>query len=244
MSYQFDDTGENDMTKRLLCGLALAAVALTCFVGSASAAVVYVEDFNVGAGVKHAISVAGWTAVASDGTTRTNSVGVIDWGTDVEGTNRIWNSVTTWFVSDAPALASITQVRWLDRQSGVGYRLGLEVGGMWYLSDSLTTSTGGGFDPGDGAHPGITITDFSSYAAWGAGTSSTGAPADDTEAFDLSTLATAGVLPAGNITRIGLYGTGSQRFDYVEVSGTLVPEPSTLLLAAFGLLGLRRRRRA
>ncbi len=215
---------------------------LALFATSAQAAVVYLEDFE---GVT-TLEGAGWTGVHKSGSNSTTQTNMIAAATDVEGLKRIYSGEETWYVSDAPELATITQVRWLERDINRTYRLGLEVGGTWYLSDVLTTTILGGFDPHDGSHPGITIADFSSFAAWGAGTSTTGAPADDTEAWDLSTLGTAGALPAGNITRIGIYGiVRGHRFDYVEVSGTLagIPEPSAALLGGLGFLCLLRRRR-
>jgi hypothetical protein len=224
----------------LVLGLVLA-------LGGAVQADVYVEDLNFADTANHPFGDAGWTAVRADGTSLTwttdfaNGRTFITRGTDVEGSHRAWgNNVQNWYVTDAPSFASISQVRWLDRGTGVNYRLGLEVGGAWYLSDTVSTSTGGGFDPGDGAHPGITITGFDDFLEW------TGAPADDASTWSL----TFGpdTLPAGSITRIGLMNiTGAARFDYLEVTGATgtdaVPEPATLALVGLGVLGLVIRRR-
>jgi hypothetical protein len=240
-------------TKTLLA-TTLAAVALIAT--PAYSAVVLLEDFNdVGTTTWADI---GWTGVNNAGGTitgksQTNHVSFppgpyMDPTTTIEGNGRLWgHGGTAWFVTDAPALSAIDQIRWLDVNTGKNYRVGLEVGGQWYLSDLLSTSSGGGFDPGDGAHPGVTLTDFSSgFSLWGVGTASTGSPADDAEAWDLSTLGSSGALPSGTITRIGWMNVSTDmRGDYFEVSGTPVPEPSSfaLLSLAGGMLYLLRRRK-
>jgi hypothetical protein len=192
-------------TKTLLA-TTLAAVALIAT--PAYSAVVLLEDFNdVGTTTWADI---GWTGVNNAGGTitgksQTNHVSFpfgpyMDPNGAVEGNGRLWGHFgTAWFVTDAPALSAIDQIRWLDRDQGRNYRVGLEVGGQWYLSDLLSTSSGGGFDPGDGAHPGVTLTDFSSgFSLWGVGTASTGSPADDAEAWDLSTLGSSRCVAGGH----------------------------------------------
>jgi MYXO-CTERM domain-containing protein len=233
---------------------AIAIVATGLLATPAYSAVVLLEDFNdVGTTTWADI---GWTGVNNAGGTitgksQTNHVSFppgpyMDPTTTIEGNGRLWgHSGTAWFVTDAPALSAIDQIRWLDLNTGKNYRIGLEVGGQWYLSDLLSTSSGGGFDPGDGAHPGVTLTDFSSgFSLWGVGTASTGAPADDTEAWDLSTLGSSGALPSGTITRIGWMNVSTDmRGDYFEVSGTEVPEPASLAMGLVGLTMIAGRRR-
>ncbi|MCA9197302.1 MAG: PEP-CTERM sorting domain-containing protein [Planctomycetales bacterium] len=70
-------------------------------------------------------------------------------------------------------------------------------------------------------------------------------PLQDSEFVDQSVSFTTGeAVPAGNLF-VSLRSTGANRahWDNIRVDATLVPEPSSLALVAFGFLGLLARRR-
>jgi hypothetical protein len=239
----------------------LLPLSLALSTGLTNAAVVYLEDFNAGTGTR-TLADFGLSGVDSSGTSITSSTGfnngAVYANSSLEGSSYASLS-NDWVWMDAPTIASgdLTQVRWLDTAADLDYRLGFEIGGTWYLSGTLTTSSAGGFsmdstsgggnpvpngDPSavDGPFSGVTVTVFSSgFSAW------SGAPATDTSSWDntfTGTLGTPGALPSGTITRIGLMAEGTtNRPDYFEV--TAVPEPSVALLGSLGILALLRRRR-
>lgn len=213
--------------------IALAVAFPLVMLGGLSEAAVYLEDFEV---TGTTMASAGWTAVQSNGTTQTSSFGVSGSSALAGSKSAFWSSgwAPVWTVSDAPTIADpLADVSWIAQKAATTYRLGIEVGGTWHLSGNLNAAS-------DGAT--IIVSSFSSgFAAW------SGAPADDSTAWDATftgTLGTPGALPSGTVTRVGLMGLDnlSTRTDNFTIN-TIIPEPSTALLGGLGLLALLRRRR-
>jgi hypothetical protein len=219
---------------------------------------IYREDLEVGGLNDRPYSDVGWSNVETDGDTLTNSTddpSRVVAGTDFNGQNRSYHgygsSLAQWLSTSElnfnPAdyqddLAISFLHRESDIEAGDGYRVGFQVGGNWYLQDTLIAGN-------------TALTTYSqsldslSFVNW------SGAPADDSTPWSVPALGGGSPLPAGQITGLGLMlvrnaDDDAFRFDDITVSGTLatvIPEPSTFALATLGLLGLalfgRRRRR-
>lgn len=213
----------------------LLSTLATCTIaaGASQAAPVYLEDFEVSGTT---MASAGWTAVASSGTTLTSGFGLSGSSALAGSKSAYWSGswAPVWTVSDAPTITDpLDDVSWIAQTTASTYRLGIEVGGTWYLSGNLNAASNGAT---------ITVSNFSSgFAAW------SGAPANDSTAWDATftgTLGTPGALPSGTVTRVGLMGLDNlgTRIDNFTIN--TVPEPGSLaLLGLGGLLVASRRRR-
>jgi len=228
-----------------------------------SGELIYREDFEDVTGTTNdqPLSAYGWQGVNRYGTTLTdltvNPSRVVAEG-DMEGQWRTYQGNGSWgdqwLTTDE---VNFDQADYLDdlalsfmhresnMESSDGYRIAFEIGGAWYLQDTLISSS-------------VSLKtenlDISSlgFFEW------TGAPADDSSAWSVPGMGGGSALPPGTITGLGLMLVKSDdsnetwRFDDVRITATPaaapIPEPMTMLAVGMGIAGVggyvHKRRRA
>lgn len=232
--------------------LALAAVSLP----SAHAATIYSETFTSGAG-DIAISTFGWSAFRDNGTDYSNGPVTGAAGNElveVNATNAFIASSSTQFSTHFALLSDAGTIDPTDYQNdltisfresatnagsdspAMGWRALAQVGSTIYVSDFI------GFSASATTHN-LTVSD----SIWHVWTGETNL----SNGFNLGTISgTSGTLAAGTISGLGILAMDGadnndrmRLFNY-SITGTAIPEPSSMLLGGFALLGLLRRRRA
>lgn len=239
----------NRLAAILTIGLVVAG-----FASSAGADTLYTEYFpNASPGINLSMNAVGWNTYISSSCTDVSST-----GNNVAGANGIGGvggfgyykpadytggialastSTTEFSAIDQSKYSSLTFSWYLSvGATSAKSQLAVDVGGTWYVSkDVFQNSDTVLFADGGVNKKSLTL---SSASGWYQLTVSPGSSlAVGTTLYES--------LPTDNIVAAGLLGTGtatspspSIRFDNFEISGTAIPEPTSLILLGMAILGL------
>jgi hypothetical protein len=238
------------MKRNTTVTLTLAAAVLA-LAGAAQAGTIYSEDFTVVAGNgSQPISFFGWGAYEADGTNLTGSTAspflVFDNGSSSYAFASSGAEVNTdiAMISDAgsidpSAYQNDLTISFKSNSADVGadgdisWRVILQVGSTIYTSDAIASTS-------SATTKSVVVSD----SIWHVWTGET----DLANGFSLAAISgTAGNLPAGSLSNIGLLlddgndnNDRERLFDFT-ITGTIVPEPASLALLGLGGLMILRR---
>ncbi len=245
-------------SRTLVCRVAAFLTVLlpaTEFAQFASATTIYTETFDNPTG-NVAASTVGWFAYGGSGCEDVSSFGGNTSVSYYAGTGSTPGLLFTLpgAYTDARSLVGTTEFSAIDRSkysslsiswdqwvadTGLNSQLAVNVAGTWYVSKNVFSNTWTYTD--SGANSIVEVGDvkslaISSASGWYALTVTPGT----TNGLNVGTTEV-NFPTTGNIVGAGLYCTGPAAalcIDNFQISGTAIPEPSTLMLCATGLIGL------